>query len=116
MAHSTCESEYVALGTTACDCSFLKALVNETKLFPTQVGSVALFEDNNAAQSLAQNQLTTRKTRHINIKFHSIREKLNAGEITLTHIPSADNIADIMTKNLPVPSFSKFRNLILGSV
>ena len=50
---------------------------------------------------LAENPQFHNRTKHIDIRYHFIRDTLAAGEIVLQYLPTADMVADIMTKPLP---------------
>lgn len=67
-----------------------------------------LYEDNQSAICLAKNPKDHRKTKHIDIKIHFVRDLINSGKIEINYCPSENMVADIFTKPL---SFSKFVNL-----
>ena len=47
--------------------------------------------------------------KHLDVRYHWIRERVENGEIAVTQITTSDNIADILTKALPEPTFTKLR-------
>ena len=51
-----------------------------------------------------------RRTKHIEIDIHFVREKVALGEVRVLHVPSSHQYADIMTKGLPVQLFTDFRS------
>ena len=51
-------------------------------------------------------------TKHINIYYHFIHEKVASHEASLTYVTSKDNIADIMTKAIPPESHNKLKELL----
>ena len=53
--------------------------------------------------------MTTNRTKHIETKFHLVRENVFAGKIQLQTVPTAENVADIFTKPLPRSTFLKHR-------
>ena len=59
-----------------------------------------LFCDNKAAISIANNLVQHNRTKHMEIDRHFIKEKLDDGSICISHIPSRQQIADILTKRL----------------
>ena len=63
--------------------------------------ATTIFGDNQGAMKLAENPQFHNCTKHINIRYHFIRDTLAAGEIVLQYLPTADMVADIMTKPLP---------------
>jgi hypothetical protein len=57
------------------------------------------------AIALARDDRFHARTKHIDIRYHFIREMIEHGKLVLSYIPSADNVADIFTKALPSPQF-----------
>ena len=51
------------------------------------------------------------KTKHVDIKYHFIRDLVEAGRIKLTYCPSEDMVADMLTKGLHTQQFEKLRCL-----
>jgi hypothetical protein len=96
---STTEAEYQAAGAGARDALWLRKLLPE--LGEPVIGAVRIKGDNEAAISLTRNQMTTPRSKHIDIVHHFARERVASGEIVFEHIPSALNVADILTKPLP---------------
>ena len=68
--------------------------------------------DNQAAIFLAINPAVERRTKHIDIRHHYIREQVETYVIDLYHIAGEENPADLFTKSLPVVKVEKFRSLI----
>ena len=69
-----------------------------------------IFEDNQSAICMAKNQKYHGCSKHIDIKFHFVREQVAAGSVDLKHCRSEDMIADILTKGLCGPQFKKLRS------
>ena len=61
----------------------------------------AICVDNQGAMKLADNPQFHNRTKHIDIRYHFVRDTLAAGEITLRYLPTADMVADILTRPLP---------------
>ena len=100
VARSTAESEYRAMALTACEITWLTALLKDLgihKLPPTLLNC-----DNKAALSIAANPVLHERTKHIKLDCHYIRDKINVGEIVTKHVPSHAQAADIFTKPLTV--------------
>jgi hypothetical protein len=53
--------------------------------------------------------MTTNRTKHLETKFHLVRENVLTGKIQLQSVPTAENVADIGTKPLPRSTFIKHR-------
>ena len=60
--------------------------------------------------NLALNPVTGRQSKHIPIKYHAIREYVEAGAITLVRTPTGEMLADGLTKSLPKASFDLLVN------
>ena len=76
------------------------------------IQSLPLLGDNQGSIFLASNPIQERRTKHIDICFHYIRERVELGEVKLFYVRTEDNIADILTKSLTVIKFSKFKDLL----
>ena len=74
-----------------------------------QVKGTVIFCDNSSAIALSKNSFFHKRTKHIDTKFHFIRELVNNGEIVLQHCRMEDQFADILTKPLAQKSFEHFR-------
>ena len=70
-----------------------------------------ILEDNQSAICLAKNQSIHGRTKHIDIKYHFIRDAVEAGKIKLVYCASEDMIADMLTKGLSIRQFEKLRKL-----
>ena len=74
-----------------------------------------LFVDNRSAISIASGDAGIRKLRHLELRIHNIHNLVREGIITLTHVPSASQLADIMTKALPPPVHQHLMTALLHS-
>ena len=70
--------------------------------------------DNQAAIHLATDHRINARSKHIAIHYHFTRERIQTGDFTILHVPSADNLADICTKSLPLPLFRNLKHRILN--
>jgi hypothetical protein len=59
---------------------------------------------------MAANPVHHRRTKHIEIDIHFVREKVALGQMCVLHVPSSHQFADIMTKGLPVQLFNEFKS------
>jgi hypothetical protein len=57
-----------------------------------------MFEDNTGCISLANNPMTTGKTKHIDMRYNFIRDKVKSGSIQLIWLKTEDMLADALTK------------------
>ena len=58
---------------------------------------------------------SSKRTRHINIRYYFVTDRANCGEITIKHCPTVEMIGDFFTKPLQGGLFIKFRDLILNT-
>jgi len=63
---------------------------------------------------MATNPVTSKRSKHIAMRFNFVREKISSGAICLEYCPTTEMIADELTKILPKPQHVKLRRLILG--
>jgi hypothetical protein len=110
VAQSTCDSEYIAVSEAARECEWLRMLTTAIGL--PQAQPTSLLTDNNAALILSKDPRFHARAKHINTKWHFIRELTDNGSIQVDYVPSKDNIADILTKALPAPAFRHLRSLL----
>lgn len=114
VSRSSTEAEYRALAITAAEMSWLRQLLCDFHLFLDR--PPILWCDNISALALACNPVFHARTKHIEIDFHFIRERVTRGDMVVSHIPSSNQLADIFTKGLHTSQFSYLRdNLMLSS-
>ena len=70
------------------------------------------MEDNQGAIALAKNPITHSRTKHIDIRYHYIRETVQRGAIDLQYCPTQEMCADLLTKALPKMQFEKLRQML----
>jgi hypothetical protein len=73
-------------------------------LLPT---TSTLFIDNQSALSLTRDVMFHQRTKHIDIQYHFLRDHVISGTLSTAYCPTAEMIADIMTKALPKPQHAK---------
>ncbi|KAJ9253689.1 hypothetical protein DTO212C5_9256 [Paecilomyces variotii] len=104
VAISSNEAEYVAASEAAREAWWIRRLMIDMGV--TQVeGPITLNIDNDGAQDLIKSPSGTKRSKHIDIRFHYVRDMLAQGVIDVKRVDSADNLADGFTKGLPVPKF-----------
>ena len=107
VALSTTEAEYVALCDAAQEAVWLRGLLGDIGF--VQNAPTTIFEDNQGAICLSQNPKDHTRTKHIDIKYHYIRERVAAKQLAVQHCATGDMLADTLTKGLAKPAFEKFR-------
>jgi len=83
----------------------------------TQIGfnlevSIKIYVDNVFAINLAKNPVFHQRSKHIDIRYHFLRDQVRKNMIKLEYCKSEDQIADIFTKPLKINVFIKLRNLL----
>ena len=79
----------------------------DTSPLPTLSPPTMICVDNQGAMKLADNPQFHNHTKHIDIHYHFVRDTLTVGEITLQYLPTADMVADVLTKPLPQDKHEK---------
>lgn len=108
---SSTEAEYIALSEAAKEARWLKDLV--TELTGSSGIVVDLYNDNQSAQKLSVNPVFHRRTKHIDIRYHYVREAVNNHVIMLSYLSTQEMVADVLTKSLCAPKH-KFCVVNLG--
>ena len=107
VALSTSEAEYIALCLATQEAVWIKRLLTELRV---PVGPVLLMEDNQAAIAIARNPVAHARTKHIDIRFHFVREALQDGAIDIHYCPTSEMLADLLTKSLSKEWFERLRS------
>lgn len=109
-AASTTEAEYVAAHLASQEIVWMRQLLFD--LGYLQVAPTFLRSDNQAAIRLMRNPEFHKRTKHIDVKYYVIRDHFQQPErITIAYVPTADNVADLLTKPLPPVPRDKFQRL-----
>jgi hypothetical protein len=112
VALSSTEAEYMAVCASVQEAVYLRQLLCDMGY--KQNDATTIYEDNQGCIAMTKNPVNHKKSKHISIKFHFIREKVESGEVALQYIPSERQLADIMTKGLAKTQLTILRGLILG--
>ncbi|KAK3894704.1 hypothetical protein Pcinc_001550 [Petrolisthes cinctipes] len=104
VALSTAEAEYMALASAIQEAVWLRKLAVDIQI--DCKSPLLLYEDNQSTIAMSKNPQFLGKTKHIDIKFHYVREKCNENVIQLVYCPINDMIADIFTKGLNKDKFN----------
>ena len=113
-AQSTAVAEYRAI-TRACNALiWLRSCLRELKIELQE--PVIFHEDNQAAIGMSTNYMTTKRTKQVEIRHHVIRYWCRKDVMDFKYVDSESQLADIMTKVLTYPSFSKHRERVTSDV
>uniref|UniRef100_A0A2N9H4G9 Reverse transcriptase Ty1/copia-type domain-containing protein n=1 Tax=Fagus sylvatica TaxID=28930 RepID=A0A2N9H4G9_FAGSY len=104
VSRSSIESEYRQLAHTAVEISWLRHLMKDLRVFlPTPI----IWCDNFSSISLASNPVMHARTKHLEVDYHYVREKVVHKELDICYICSDDQVVDVFTKELSTPRFEK---------
>ncbi|GJU90100.1 retrovirus-related pol polyprotein from transposon TNT 1-94 [Tanacetum coccineum] len=104
IAMSSAEVEYVA--TTGC-CAQVLWIKSQLADYYVLYDKVRIFCDNTSAIAISNNPVLHSKTKHIDIRYHFIRDHILKGDIELYFVPTDLQLADIFTKPLAEPNFTR---------
>jgi hypothetical protein len=110
VALSSCEAEYIAAATAACQGVWLARLLSELKDAEIQVP--VLRVDNKSTISLVKNPVHHDRSKHIDVRYHLIREYEQTCQITVKFIRTEEQLGDILTKPLGNVKFRELSNKI----
>ena len=113
VALSSCESEYYAASAAVSECIWLRRLCKELGMRTENATSI-VWEDNQGAIALSQNPVKRTTSRHIDVRYHFLRQHVKAKTVELKYVRTKDNVADALTKPLPRPIFLVHRNKLMG--
>ena len=107
---STCEAEYVAVATAACQVVWLRRLLSE--LTGAEAHPPALMVDNQPAIALAKNPVLHDRSKHIDVKFHFLRDCVDGGQIVIEFVETGWQLVDVLTKPLGRLRFMELKKMI----
>ncbi len=104
---SSTEAEYIAASDASKECMWLQHLLDAIGF--QQRGPSSLYVDNNGAIVFLGDQFFHSHTKHIDVKYHILRHYTSTSQLSVHYVHSANNLADIFTKPLVFPAFSRCR-------
>jgi len=107
MSLSTCEVEYVAATSSVCHTIWLRKLPKMLRM-PQQVPTT-IHVDNKSAVALAKNPIFYKRSKHIDTRFHFIRDYIEKKEVKLAYVRTNDQVANIFMKPLKFEDFARLR-------
>ena len=109
---SSCEAELVALADCAVELLHVDAML--AHIGYRRDGPIDVGTDNKGAHDLCHRFTSAQNSRHIDRKLFKMREMRGAGIVTVTHVPTEVNPADIFTKILSRQLFERHRRTVLN--
>lgn len=104
---STCAAEYISNSNAGLHVTWLRSLLKETHASPT--APTPVYNDNSAAEDVAQSRGQTKRSKYIEVRWHHVRDLIARHILKIIHVPSADLVADVLTKCLPAPAFLRHK-------
>ena len=80
-----------------------------------QTKGVVLYCDNQGALALAKNPVHHQRSKHIDIRYHFVRNEVQNNTLKLEYVPTADNVADVFTKSMAKPRLGRFIDTLMGT-
>ncbi len=105
---STCEAEYVALCFACCEGVWIKNLLDSLGLKEATQSAIKLMGDNQGSLILAEKNGNHSKSKHIQIRYHKIKDLVSDGTIALEWVATDAMVADCLTKPLAAPQLTAF--------
>jgi hypothetical protein len=102
---SSMEAEYIALTAAIKEAKWLVKLEEELML---KTKKMVIFEDNQSTIKTAKNEIHTERSKHIDVRYHFVREQIQIGAIEVRYCPTGEMTADLMTKALGATKHAKF--------
>lgn len=110
VAQSSTEAEYIAMSEATKEAIWIRELM---KCFDLNVDKpTEIFVDNQSCMKMAENEKFSNRTKHIDVKFHFIRDQEIKKIVNFKYIPSDENLADMMTKPLGPSKLLEMRRAV----
>ena len=109
VALSSSEAEYIALSMAAQEATWMQKLLDDLHVCARPV---KIMEDNQGAIAIAKNPVAHARTKHIDIRFHYVRQAVEEGNIEIEYCPTEMMIADLLTKPLSKEHFERLRQMM----
>ncbi|CAN1323102.1 Retrovirus-related Pol polyprotein from transposon RE2 [Linum perenne] len=107
VSRSSTEAEYRALATASSELLWLTSLL--TEIGAPLPAAPTVWCDNIGATYLSRNPVFHARSKHLEIDFHFVREKVANKQVHVAYISTKDQIADALTKPLPAPRYTILR-------
>ena len=106
---SITEAKYTTITEACKEALWLKGLFGDLSI---QLQIDTLFCDNQSAIFLTKDQMFHERTKHIDVRYHFVREIIARGDIVMSKVGTQDNLAYMMTKSLPIAKFVHYSKLV----
>ncbi|KAG6437014.1 hypothetical protein SASPL_101921 [Salvia splendens] len=110
VALSSAEAEYIAASNTTCEGIWLRRILED--LQQVQKEATTIYCDNMSAIAMRKNHVFHSRSKHIELRHYFIRDMVNKEEISLEYVGTKEQLADFLTKAIPVEKFEKSRDML----
>jgi len=104
-ATSTMEAEFVSCFEATSHGVWLKSFISDLKVVDSISRPLKMYCDNSAAVFMAKNNKSESRSKHINIKYLAVRERVKENKVVIKHVTTKFMIADPLTKAMPPKNF-----------
>ncbi|CAL1397608.1 unnamed protein product [Linum trigynum] len=107
---STTEAEFVAASYCAAQGVWLRRILDQMGWSSCVEGATKIFCDNNSTIKLSKNPVLHGRSKHIDVRFHFLRELAKEEVVELVYCGTQEQVADVMTKALKLEAFELLRS------
>jgi hypothetical protein len=108
IALSTAEAEYIVACSASYEAIWLRKLL--TGLFDLDMEATTILCDNQSCIKMTENPIFHDRSKHIEIRYHYIRDMVQRGALKLQHVSTNEQVVDVLTKPLSHVQFEHFRD------
>ncbi|XP_043694174.1 secreted RxLR effector protein 161-like [Telopea speciosissima] len=105
---STAEAEYIVAAASCTQGLWMQRQISDFGL--SSDGPVTIMCDNMSAINIFKNPVQHSRTKHIDIRYHCLKEKVTSNAVRLEFVSTTDQVPDIFTKPLPKDNFERLRD------
>ncbi len=112
IALSSAEAEYMGAGMAAQEAAHMSHLIRE--IYPQHKKEITIFSDNQACILMSENETGTQRSKHVDIKYHYLKQLVRQRIVRLKHVAGTENSSDCLTKSLGKCLFDKHAAYLMG--
>jgi hypothetical protein len=116
VAASSAEAEYYSYSSAAKDLEYVRLLLRDLRVFPDDASPPTMLVDSEPAMAMSQGPTHRSRTKHIDFTKALARDYVQRGRMAMEHCPTAEQVADMWTKQLGPGPFVVFRSRFMGLV
>jgi hypothetical protein len=115
VSQSSCEAELYSEAAAINEIKWLRGMLGEIHMSAADDPAPILYGDNQSTQELTRSGIKSERTKHIDIKYHFVTDEVSSGKVRLQWIPTAQQLADVLTKALGVQQHRVLCNKLMRS-